>query len=136
LPRLRLLLDECIDRRFARALSEHDVKTVPQMQWSGFKNGVLLAEAVKHFDVFLTVDCNLSFQQHLAGFEIAVLMLHARTNRLQDLLELVPSIERALLNPVAGKAITLEIRSACQPKSSQGSFPALWAVECLETSRR
>jgi hypothetical protein len=82
LSRLRILLDECIDRRLARALSEHDVKTVPQMRWSGFKNGVLLAEAVKHFDVFVTVDRNLFFQQHLAGFEIAVLVLHAPTNRL------------------------------------------------------
>lgn len=107
MPRPRVLLDECIDRRLARALPNYAVKTVPQMQWSGLKNGALLAAAAKQFDVFVTVDRNLSFQQHLPRFEIAVLVLQARTNRLQDLLELVPVIERALLNPVAGVATML-----------------------------
>jgi predicted nuclease of predicted toxin-antitoxin system len=107
LSQLRILLDECIDRRLARAFPEHEVRTVPQMQWSGFKDGALLTEAAKQFDVFITVDRNLSFQQHLPGFGIAVFVLHARSNRLQDLAELVPNIERALLSPVAGFATTL-----------------------------
>ncbi len=109
---LKVLLDECIDRRLARSLSVYDVKTVPQMQWSGLKNGILLAEAEKQFDVFVTVDRNLSFQQHLPNFEIAVLVLRARTNRLQDLLELVPAMQRALLNPIYGVATTLKIEGS------------------------
>lgn len=109
MPRLKILLDECIDRRLARALLNHDAKTVPQMRWAGLKNGALLAEAAKQFDVFITVDRNLSFQQHLADFAIAVLVLHAKTNRLQDLLKLVPSIEQALRQPIAGVATALEI---------------------------
>jgi hypothetical protein len=107
LPQLRILLDECIDRRLARYLPNHDVKNVPQMQWSGLKNGLLLAEAEQQFDVFVTVDRNLSFQQHLPAFRIAVLVLQAKTNRLLDLIDLVPSIERALIAPVAGAAILL-----------------------------
>lgn len=107
MPRLRVLLDECIDRRLARALPNFDVATVPQMQWCGLKDGALLTAAAKQFDVLLTADRNLSFQQHLPRFEIAVLVLQARTNRLQDLLELVPAIERALLKPVAGRATAL-----------------------------
>jgi hypothetical protein len=67
---LKLLLDECVDRRFAGELPAHDVKTVPQMGWAGIKNGVLLTLAEAEFDVFITVDRNLSFQQNLPRFNI------------------------------------------------------------------
>ena len=59
---MKILLDECIDRCLARELKGHSVKTVPQMGWATIKNGRLLALAEKNFDVFLTVDRNLSFQ--------------------------------------------------------------------------
>lgn len=58
---MNLLLDECVDRRFAKELGAHFVKTVPQMGWATIKNGELLALAEKEFDVFITVDRNLSF---------------------------------------------------------------------------
>ncbi|MBE9045623.1 DUF5615 family PIN-like protein [Pleurocapsales cyanobacterium LEGE 10410] len=58
---MKLLLDECIDRRLAREFSGQNIKTVSQMGWSGTKNGELLALAEKEFDVFITVDRNLSF---------------------------------------------------------------------------
>ena len=89
---MQLLLDECIDRRLAKDLAEHDVKTVPQMGWAGIKNGELLTLAEKKFDVFITVDRNLSFQQNLPKFNVAVLVLHATSNRLADLRPLVPKI--------------------------------------------
>ena len=89
---MRLLLDECVDRRLARDLPGHEVKTVPQMGWAGTKNGALLALAETEFDVFITVDRNLSFQQNLPGHDIAVLILHAPSNRLADLRLLAPKI--------------------------------------------
>jgi predicted nuclease of predicted toxin-antitoxin system len=89
---VRLLLDECVDRRLARDLPGHEVKTVPQMGWAGTKNGPLLALAETEFDVFITVDRNLSFQQNLPGYNIAVLILHASSNRLADLRLLAPKI--------------------------------------------
>lgn len=55
---MKLLLDECIDRRLAKDLEGHDVKTVPQMGWAGIKNGALLTLAEQDFDVFITVDRN------------------------------------------------------------------------------
>ena len=62
MPGLKLLLDECVDRRLAQAITGHDLRTVPQMGWAGLRNGVLLAKAVEEgFDVFVTVDLNLSF---------------------------------------------------------------------------
>jgi hypothetical protein len=75
---VRALLDECVDRRLARDLTAHDVRTVQQMGWTGIANGDLLARAAQHFDVFITVDRNLSFQQNLAGIAIAVLVMRAK----------------------------------------------------------
>ncbi len=62
------------------------------MGWATIKNGELLALASGRFDVFVTVDRNLSFQQNVRTFEIAIIVLHARTNRLADLLPLVPNL--------------------------------------------
>ncbi len=72
---MKLLLDECIDRRLAREFPEQDIRTVWQMGWSGTKNGKLLTLAEKEFDVFITVDRNLSFEQNLPKFNIAVVVL-------------------------------------------------------------
>jgi hypothetical protein len=101
---LKLLLDECIDRRLAKELEGHEVKTVPQMGWAGIKNGELLTLAEKEFDVFITVDRNLSFQQNLPKFNTAVLVLHAFSNRLADLKTLAPKILSTLPIVAKGKA--------------------------------
>jgi hypothetical protein len=87
-----LLLDECIDRRLAREFVGYEVKTVPQMGWAGVKNGQLLTLAESEFDAFITVDRNLAFQQNLPQFRIAILVLHAVSNRLADLKPLAPKI--------------------------------------------
>jgi hypothetical protein len=81
-----------VDWRLSRAIVGHHVKTARQMGWLAIKNGELLALASERFDVFVTVDRNLSFQQNLAAWPIAVVVLHARTNRLADLMPLVPDL--------------------------------------------
>jgi hypothetical protein len=101
---VKLLLDECIDRRLAKDLAGHEVKTVPQMGWSGIKNGELLTLAEKEFEVFITVDRNLSFQQNLPKFGIAVLILYAPSNRLADLRPLSPKILSLLPTLKKGEA--------------------------------
>ena len=60
---MRVLLDECLPRRLKRELVGHDARTVPEMGWASRRNGELLALAAAEFDVFLTVDRNLSYQQ-------------------------------------------------------------------------
>jgi hypothetical protein len=77
------------------------------MGWAGLQNGELLRNAEKDFDVLLTVDRNLAFQQNLPEFGIAVLVLHGRSNRLQDLLPLVPRILEALNDLQPGIAVTI-----------------------------
>lgn len=93
---MRILLDECVDWRLSRDVIGHDVKTTRQMGWATIKNGELLALAAQQFDVFVTVDRNLSFQQNLAAFPIAILVLRARTNRLADLRPLIPALLAAI----------------------------------------
>jgi predicted nuclease of predicted toxin-antitoxin system len=93
---VRILLDECVDWRLARDLVGHEVKTARQMGWATIANGELLSLASQEFDVFVTVDRNLSFQQNTNSFAIQIVVLHARTNRLTDLKELVPDLLAAI----------------------------------------
>ena len=89
---MKVLLDECVDWRLSRDIAGHEVKTARQMGWRAIKNGELLELASKQFDVFVTVDRNLSFQQNVDALSIAVIVLRARTNRLAELKLLVPSL--------------------------------------------
>ncbi len=106
---MKLLLDECIDRKLAREFVDCEVKTVPQMGWAGIKNGQLLARAQKVFDVFITVDRSFSFQQNLPQFDIAVVVLHAPSNRLTDLKPLVPQVLAILSTLTKGQATVVSI---------------------------
>jgi hypothetical protein len=100
---VRVLLDECIDWRLARDIVGHDVKTARQMGWTAIKNGALLDLASEHFDVFVTVDRNLSFQQNFEILSIAVIVMRAKSNRLADLRPLVPELLVAIESAVRGE---------------------------------
>jgi hypothetical protein len=78
------------------------------MGWTTIVNGKLLALAAERFDVFLTVDRNLSFQQNLTAFSIAVVVLRAKTNRLTDLQPLVPKLLQMLPIAASGVATIVE----------------------------
>lgn len=97
---MRVFLDECIDWRLASDIVGHDVKTARQMGWTTIQNGALLSLASHHFDVFVTLDRNLSFQQNLDSFSIAVVVLNARTSRLTDLKPLIPNLWRPSSPPL------------------------------------
>jgi predicted nuclease of predicted toxin-antitoxin system len=106
---VKILLDECVDERLAGEFAGHDVLTVRQMGWKGKQNGELLALAEKRFEAFLTTDRNLSFQQNLTRFSIAVVVLTAPTNRLSDLRRIVPALLKTL--PLVKKGEVREIGS-------------------------
>ena len=107
---MRILLDECVDWRLLRDLSGHDVKTVRQVGWTGTVNGALLALAEQSFDVLVTTDKNLSFQQNVARFEIGVVVLRSRSARLRHLRELVPRLLAMLPDVKNGEVHTLSWR--------------------------
>ena len=102
---LRILLDECLDRRLCKEFPGYHVKTVPNMGWAGLKNGQLLGRAENDFDVFVTVDRNLSFQQQTSRFALAVMVLHARSNRLEDLRPLVARALKQLSSLQPGRVV-------------------------------
>ncbi len=104
---MKLLLDECIDQRFARELVGHEVRTVTQMGWAGKKNGDLLRLAQGRFDAFVTVDRNLSIQQNVPSAGIAVVVLIASSNRLPDLRPLAPTLLEKLASLEPGSVTTI-----------------------------
>jgi hypothetical protein len=105
---VRVILDECVDWRLARDLTGHDVKAARQMGWAAIANGELLKLASQVFDVFVTVDRNLSFQQNPGSFSIAIMVLHGRTNRLADLKPLVPALLAAIESATPGVVAHIE----------------------------
>ena len=101
---MRVFLDECVDWRLARDLIGHPVMTARQMGWSSIENGRLLALAAQEFDVFITVDRNLSYQQNLTAVSIPVIVLRAATNRLAELQLLVPELLAVIAAAKPGSA--------------------------------
>ncbi len=94
---MRVLLDECVPRRFRDALHGVEVTTARDQGWTSLRNGALLAEMrTAGFTTLVTVDRNLTFQQHIAASGIAVIVMHAVTNRLHDLLPLAPQVMAAI----------------------------------------
>ena len=93
---MRILLDEPVPRRLGAALVGHEATTVPKSGWAGIKNGKLLALAATKFDVSLTTDKNIEFQQNLSALPIAILVIVAISNRMKDIEPLVPEMLNAL----------------------------------------
>ena len=99
--------NSCIDRRFAKYIKDHIVRTVPEMGWAGLTNSELLRKAENQFDALITVDNNLSLQQNLTNFHIGVLVLRASTNRLEDLIPLRDRLLSALSKITPGKVLVI-----------------------------
>ena len=94
---MRVLLDEQLPRQLARQLRGHLVRSVQQQGWGGLGNGELLRRAAAGgFEIFLTADQNLQFQQNLAGSPIGAIVLIASSNKIEDLLPLVASALAAI----------------------------------------
>jgi predicted nuclease of predicted toxin-antitoxin system len=105
---MRLLLDECLPRKLKSAFSEHDCHTVSEAGWKGKDNGELLSLAEEAgFDVFLTVDQGVGYQQNLTNREIAVILVRARSNRLVDLVSCMPEIHTVLASIKHGQFVTV-----------------------------
>jgi len=92
---MRILIDECTDERFRNSLPSHDCQTARYAGLAGLKNGDLLtaAETAK-FDVLLTMDQGIEYQQNLSGRSIAIIIFRTKSNRLKDLLPHVPRLPR------------------------------------------
>lgn len=106
---MRILLDECVPRPLKRKLADYDIHTVVEMGWPGKKNGELLRLMNQEgFTVLLTTDQNLRYQQNLEQAGIAIIVLVACSNRLPDLVPLIPETRNALDAIVPGDVIEIQ----------------------------
>jgi predicted nuclease of predicted toxin-antitoxin system len=107
---VRLLFDECISRllKAAFAIHGHECFTVPEVGFAGRKNGELLRLAEASFDVFITIDKNIRYQQNLANHRIAVLIIRAKSSEIDDLLPQVPACLIALQSINPGQVIEVQ----------------------------
>jgi predicted nuclease of predicted toxin-antitoxin system len=106
---MRILVDECVDPRVKSLFPEHDVSTVYDMGWDQLTDGPLLALANELFDVLLTIDKSLEFQQNLKKLSLGVIVVHVRKNQIphyqaiqQDLLAAVEIIAHGQVIHVGG----------------------------------
>jgi hypothetical protein len=95
---MTVVVDECLPKRLTRELPGHYVRTVQQMGWSGVSNGRLLSLMRGQFDAFITVDNNLACQQNLSALPVAVVVLRAPSNKIEDIRPLLPRLLATLAN--------------------------------------
>jgi predicted nuclease of predicted toxin-antitoxin system len=72
---VNILLDACAPRPLRGLLPEHSVRTAQEMGWGALKNGDLLQQAEEQFEVFISTDQNLKYQQQVVGRKLAILVL-------------------------------------------------------------
>jgi predicted nuclease of predicted toxin-antitoxin system len=101
---MKILLDECITKRLKTKLTEYQVTTVFEMGWRGLKNGNLMTKAVENnFDIFLTIDKNIEFQQNLNNYQIAVVVLNTPNSKIEFLEQLMPKFKQDIKTFERGK---------------------------------
>jgi predicted nuclease of predicted toxin-antitoxin system len=93
---MRILLDESVPEKLGRLLVGHSYSTVQRQGWTSVKNGKLLNLAKDDFDVLLTADKGMEYQQNQDALPVAILVVRARSNRMEDLGRAVSAILTAL----------------------------------------
>ena len=105
---MRILLDESVPRKLRwRFDDNHEVVTVDERGWKGTKNGELIERAAIEFDVLVTTDQQLQYQQNLSTVSLAVIVLAARSNRYEDLLPLVADVMKVLKTIRPGEVVVV-----------------------------
>jgi hypothetical protein len=89
---MRILLDESLPRDLGREITGHEVTTVQQAEWTGLENGELLRRAAERFDVLVTGDQNIEYQQNPTSLPLPVVILVAASNRIEALRPLIPEL--------------------------------------------
>ena len=107
---MKVLLDECVPRKFKDSLSGHDCSTVPEEGLAGKKNGELLALAESAgFQVFLTLDRGIEYQQNFHPRTIALVIIRTKSSQLAELLWHVPDLLQALESIEPGQLIRMTL---------------------------
>jgi len=102
---MKIIIDECVPHIVKKRLSHRQIKTVQEMGWAGIKNGELLSLAEETFDIFVTSDKNLRYQQNLENRKIAILLLPS--NQVPIIESLLPGIDEAIGKITIGDFVDL-----------------------------
>ena len=106
---MKILLDECVTKRLKDHLKEYEVLTVRELNLSGIKNGNLMTFCVENnFDILLTIDKNLMFQQNLDQYPVTIVILNCRTSKIEELVTFLPSFKSQLNKFHKQKAYIIE----------------------------
>ena len=106
---MKILLDECVTKRLKNLLPEFEIFTVTESGWSGIKNGQLMALCVENgFDLLLTIDKNLIFQQNLDKYYLTIIVLNSPSSKIEELLLYLPSFKSQLNSFEKHKAYIIE----------------------------
>ncbi|MFD1468574.1 hypothetical protein ACFQ48_10090 [Hymenobacter caeli] len=106
---MKIPLDECVTRKLKSRLSQHEVFTVTERQWNGLKNGNLMRAAIgEGFDVLLTIDKNLAFQQNMSQYFNIVAVLNVEKSKISFLEDILPAFTSLLPTFVKGNAYLIE----------------------------
>lgn len=106
---MKILLDECVSKRLKKHLEEFEVFTVIELNLSGIKNGTLMSYCVNNsFDLLLTIDKNMVFQQNLDQYPITIAVLNCPTSKIEELVTFLPSFKSQVGNFHKHKAYIIE----------------------------
>ena len=109
---MKILLDECVTRKLKIFLTEYEAFTVSEMSWNGLKNGNLMKVAIDNsFDILLTIDKNIAFQQNLNKYDIIIVVLDVEKSKIEFLKELLPSFKMQINNFRKGKAYQIKTQA-------------------------
>ena len=94
---MKILLDECVTKKLRDFLTGHEVFTVTQMKWNGYRNGNLMDKEVNEkFDLLLTIDKNLKFQQNIKNKDLIVVVFDSSSSKVEQLQKFVPAFNTQL----------------------------------------
>ena len=106
---MKILLDECVTKRLKKHLNKFDVHTVRELNLSGIKNGKLMAYCSQNnFDILLTIDKNLIYQQNLENYPVTIAVFNCLTSKIEELILFIPSFENRISSFEKHKAYLIE----------------------------
>lgn len=111
---MKILFDHCVDRRLRKHFAPHEVRTAKEERLAHLSNGALLQAAQQEFNVLVTTDKSIKYQQNLPDYDIALIVLRGVSNKSQELAELMPAVIRTLDTIQPGEVVYLYTAAAQQ----------------------
>jgi len=120
---MKILFDTGVPRVLAKSLALHQVMTTQKLDWQELENGELLQVAQEVFDVLITTDSNIKYQQRLSDFDISLIVLRALTNSKYDLMPLMPKVLESLETIRPGDCVYIYASQTLERKDRRKGKP-------------